>query len=205
MNECLQQEWEWPSHRETTASRSLQVFGAQMLKGLTRPPRSHTVPACARFRSVCLCVLPSHTPNSPRCAPQPAGLTCKQAAFAGGRATCSPLRLCWGKSTLAKSSGVPCQVENHWLPQAQGQFKLPQTGCSGHSYVVKFPFLGALGVMGNLKCQTAVHLLVWDGTVPMPCNAPLPPGSLEEGPRPSWECVMSCPGFRSIPRLRNFR
>lgn len=121
--------------------------------------------------------------------PQPAGLTCKQAAFAGGRATCAPSATLPGKSALAKPSAVPCQVENHLLLQAQGQFERAQMGCSGHSYVVKFPFQGALDVMGNLKCQTAVHFLVWDGTVPKPCNAYNAPltGQLGGGTQAIWE------------------
>lgn len=145
---------------------------------------------------VCSCwaiVFPSHTPSGHRCL---------------ASASSCLLKLCWGKSTLAKPSAVPCLVENHSLSQAQGQFKLPQTGYSGHSYVVKFPFLGTLSVMGHLKCQTVVPLLVWDGTVPEPHNARhalLPPGSLEEEARLSWECAMSGPGFRLIPCLRNFR
>lgn len=54
------------------------------------------------------------------------------------------------------------------IPQAQEQFKLSQMGCSEHSYVVKFSFLGGLRIMGNLRSPIAVHLLAWDGTVPKP-------------------------------------
>lgn len=66
-------------------------------------------------------------------------------------------------------------------------------------------FSGGTGCHGKSEMPNSCSPLGVGWAVLKPCDAPLPPGSLEEGPSPSWECVMSCPRFRSIPHLRNFR
>lgn len=59
----------------------------------TQGPQEATQEPQQPRRLVCLCaaiVLSFHTPVVPDVQPQWAGLTCKQAAFAGGWVTCSP-------------------------------------------------------------------------------------------------------------------
>ena len=154
-----------------------------MFKGFKRPPQKPEPPPCL----VCLCgakVLPLHTLNHPRCS-APASRLNLQAGC-----------LCWrldylllqealpgGKSTLAKTASVFCQVGNRLPPQAQGQFKLPQMGCSGHSYVVKFPFLGAVGHHGKSE---------------MPNSCP-PLGVGRDGPQALW-CSSTTTELRAATR-----
>lgn len=95
-------------------------------------------PRCSRVQEtspeasclVCSCwavFLPSQTPSHSRC------------SATGSRLNLQTGLICWrlgyllpqwssavGKSTVAKPSAVPCQVENHLLPQVQEQFKLVQ-------------------------------------------------------------------------------
>lgn len=125
---------------ERLQHQSLKKSLEPMLKGFKRPPQKPEQSPCL----VCLCGA-KVLPFSPSQQAEPASrlplLEAGLPAPTGSSAV--------GKSTLAKTSSVFCQVGNRLPSQAQGQFKLPQMGCSGHSYAVKFPFLGAIGHHGK--------------------------------------------------------
>ena len=101
--------------------------------------------------------------------------------FAGGWTTRFPRELHGGEVHTCKASAVFCQAESRQPPQAREQFKLPQTGCSGHSYVMKFPFLVALGHHGKSEMPNSCSPLGvgWDSPQALWCSL-LPPQSLEQ-------------------------
>lgn len=150
-----------PSHRQATAPKVPMSLDPTCSRA-SGPPQKLQHP-----HAWCLCcviVLPSHTPNHPRCS----ALDLRTGCLCWRRVTCSTREAVCGEVHPCQTLRRPCQVESHRLPQAQEQFKLPQMGCSGHSCVVKFSFLGGRRIMGNLRSPIAVHLLAWDGTVPKP-------------------------------------
>ena len=116
---------------------------------------------------MCLCgaeVLPSHTQDHLRCSAQVSRLNPQACCLLleAGQPT-SPASSTVGKSILAKPPQLPAKLSRQ-PPQAREQFKLPQTGCSGHSCVMKFPFLVALGHHGKSEMPNSCSPLGvgWD-------------------------------------------